>query len=535
MATQKTGRRTVKNLVKEFKADRVKNANIIVDIMERLESSDTGTTLSAVTGLHHVFTHLLLERAIQRTFKSEGEDSARNKLNKWYKEMFEDTLKSFHKLLNHPEKGVQELALSSLLKLLQCEGLHPIIRKTSYGFPYKRLKVIIAEVVSVSEDHRHLVTLLQEYLECQDFLFYTLLAVTEVVKTHAQTHTQTDTLTETPVTFMNNLILLVEKLKVPPPGSSRPLVPPLLFLRPPQEEKQRKKHKKEEEEEEEEEGGGQPTFSLPYPDARHALNVIWPAILNYPLTPELFRRVLVALPDLAMPHLDKPLALTGFFMESYNMGGAISLLALQGVFILINKHDLDYPDFYKKLYALLEPTVFHVKYRARFFMLCDLFLSSTHLPEYIAASFVKRLARLSLMAPSCCLPLIIKFILNLLIRFPGLKKLVHNTSVTDHAGDPYQPGEADPALTKANQSSLWEVATLQHHGMPVVSRAAQFTKKQALPQTEVDLGELVDQGYDELFERSCKVTVKEGIATTFVRPQGLFLYPEGKMADTWAI
>ncbi|XP_063855853.1 nucleolar complex protein 4 homolog isoform X4 [Scylla paramamosain] len=499
MATQKTGRRTVKNLVKEFKADRVKNANIIVDIMERLESSDTGTTLSAVTGLHHVFTHLLLERAIQRTFKSEGEDSARNKLNKWYKEMFEDTLKSFHKLLNHPEKGVQELALSSLLKLLQCEGLHPIIRKTSYGFPYKRLKVIIAEVVSVSEDHRHLVTLLQEYLECQDFLFYTLL------------------------------------LKVPPPGSSRPLVPPLLFLRPPQEEKQRKKHKKEEEEEEEEEGGGQPTFSLPYPDARHALNVIWPAILNYPLTPELFRRVLVALPDLAMPHLDKPLALTGFFMESYNMGGAISLLALQGVFILINKHDLDYPDFYKKLYALLEPTVFHVKYRARFFMLCDLFLSSTHLPEYIAASFVKRLARLSLMAPSCCLPLIIKFILNLLIRFPGLKKLVHNTSVTDHAGDPYQPGEADPALTKANQSSLWEVATLQHHGMPVVSRAAQFTKKQALPQTEVDLGELVDQGYDELFERSCKVTVKEGIATTFVRPQGLFLYPEGKMADTWAI
>ncbi|KAK8375276.1 hypothetical protein O3P69_020328 [Scylla paramamosain] len=453
--------------------------------MERLESSDTGTTLSAVTGLHHVFTHLLLERAIQRTFKSEGEDSARNKLNKWYKEMFEDTLKSFHKLLNHPEKGVQELALSSLLKLLQCEGLHPITRKTSYGFPYKRLKVIIAEVVSVSEDHRHLVTLLQEYLECQDFLFYTLLAVTEVVKTHAQTHTQTDTLTDTPVTFMNNLILLVEKLKVPPPGSSRPLVPPLLFLRPPQE--------------------------------------------------ELFRRVLVALPDLAMPHLDKPLALTGFFMESYNMGGAISLLALQGVFILINKHDLDYPDFYKKLYALLEPTVFHVKYRARFFMLCDLFLSSTHLPEYIAASFVKRLARLSLMAPSCCLPLIIKFILNLLIRFPGLKKLVHNTSVTDCAGDPYQPGEADPALTKANQSSLWEVATLQHHGMPVVSRAAQFTKKQALPQTEVDLGELVDQGYDELFERSCKVTVKEGIATTFVRPQGLFLYPEGKMADTWVI
>lgn len=36
----------------------------------------------------------------------------------------------------------------------------------------------------------------------------------------------------------------------------------------------------------------------------------------------------------------------------------------------------DYPDFYKKLYSLLEPSVFHVKYRARFFHLANLFLSS---------------------------------------------------------------------------------------------------------------------------------------------------------------
>ena len=37
----------------------------------------------------------------------------------------------------------------------------------------------------------------------------------------------------------------------------------------------------------------------------------------------------------------------------------------------------DYPDFYKKLYALFESSVFHVKYRSRFFHLSDLFLSST--------------------------------------------------------------------------------------------------------------------------------------------------------------
>jgi len=30
-----------------------------------------------------------------------------------------------------------------------------------------------------------------------------------------------------------------------------------------------------------------------------------------------------------------------------------------------------------KLYAMLDPSIFHVKYKARFFYLCDLFLSST--------------------------------------------------------------------------------------------------------------------------------------------------------------
>lgn len=37
----------------------------------------------------------------------------------------------------------------------------------------------------------------------------------------------------------------------------------------------------------------------------------------------------------------------------------------------------EYPDFYQKLYGLLDPSIFHVKYRARFFHLVDLFLSSS--------------------------------------------------------------------------------------------------------------------------------------------------------------
>lgn len=36
----------------------------------------------------------------------------------------------------------------------------------------------------------------------------------------------------------------------------------------------------------------------------------------------------------------------------------------------------DYPDFYKKLYSLLDRNLLHMKYRSRFFRLLELFLSS---------------------------------------------------------------------------------------------------------------------------------------------------------------
>ena len=53
----------------------------------------------------------------------------------------------------------------------------------------------------------------------------------------------------------------------------------------------------------------------------------------------------------------------------------------------------DYPDFYRKLYHLMQPEIFHVKYRAKFLTLASLFLTSTyiHLPYssifFLSAAF----------------------------------------------------------------------------------------------------------------------------------------------------
>jgi U3 small nucleolar RNA-associated protein 19 len=75
------------------------------------------------------------------------------------------------------------------------------------------------------------------------------------------------------------------------------------------------------------------------------------------------------------------------------------MLALNSLFLLMTKHNLDYPSFYAKLYALLTPETFVSKYRARFVRLANLFLTSTHLPAYIVAAFAKKLGRIALNAP----------------------------------------------------------------------------------------------------------------------------------------
>ena len=42
------------------------------------------------------------------------------------------------------------------------------------------------------------------------------------------------------------------------------------------------------------------------------------------------------------------------------IGGLIGMLALNGIFVLVTQHGLEYPNFYTRLYALLEPDAFQV-------------------------------------------------------------------------------------------------------------------------------------------------------------------------------
>ncbi|XAR68096.1 hypothetical protein NMG60_11003106 [Bertholletia excelsa] len=223
----------------------------------------------------------------------------------------------------------------------------------------------------------------------------------------------------------------------------------------------------------------------------------WLSFLRLPLPLDVYKEALVNLHQLVIPHLSNPILLCDFLTRSYDIGGVISVMALSSLYILMTQHGLEYPNFYEKLYALLMPSIFMAKHRAKFFELLDCCLKSPLLPAYLAAAFAKKLSRLSLAVPPSGALVIIALIHNLLRRHPSINCLVHRDNdeepvrddsrsrdtgedndsctstemlrkepVTDH----FNNEENNPLKTNAMRSSLWEIDTLRHHYCPPVSR-----------------------------------------------------------------
>lgn len=134
--------------------------------------------------------------------------------------------------------------------------------------------------------------------------------------------------------------------------------------------------------------------------------------------------------------------------------------------------------------------------------------------------------------------------------------------------------ERDPSKSRAMESSLWELHTLQSHVLPGVSTAANFIYN-PLPSVEWDLSQILEETSDDvslqvfdrpfnvysisilslhvvfvlimyffllnqdyilfqIFEREMKKKLKE-IALTFDRPQSLSLPQHERVSQFWQL
>ncbi|XP_015253994.1 PREDICTED: nucleolar complex protein 4 homolog [Cyprinodon variegatus] len=472
-----------------------KHANDVFDILESLQSDKDKDVICAINACCKLFC-TLLERKDLFIGKLPGEDEALNgehsaeeKYKIFMRHRYNNCVEMMLEHLNHETHEVKENALCCLMKFAAGQGKHPLEDldwSEHFSFPRELIQAVVQSLLSQTSDSSLMISRFQEFLDMEDVRYY----VMSSIRANVATVMEKNKGAVLPV-YQGNVFTLMSNLNMPSQDSEL-----TNFMV-----KQEAKH--------------EDWKAAKLHEHKRAFERMWLGFLKYKLPNSMYKKVLVILHDSILPHMSKPTLMIDFLTAAYDVGGAISLLALNGLFVLIHQHNLDYPDFYKKLYNLLEPSVFHVKYTARFFHLANLFLSSSHLPVYLVAAFAKRLARLALTAPPTALLIVLPFIYNLIRRHPSARVLIHKpSSENELLEDPYVMEEEDPALCHALESSLWEIKTLQKHYHPDVAKAAMLINT-PLSEQEDDIDELLEMTAFELMERDLKPSSNQSVPMEF--------------------
>lgn len=381
-----------------------------------------------------------------------------NQHKQWLQQRYSQVFDLIVESLDSEKQTEAQQSLNTCMKLVTNEGFYPYQLK-SQPFPTQQLNKIIAKILNSDKSMKKLIIRLSDYAIYDDFCFW--------LWKNLKNFIPADKSKISPIFIQNFLELLNVLIPVPNPKAQ----------------------------EEEEKRFIIESVEFDQPMLRKNVNKMWKVVAQWNHDDTSHRQLLVLLLEKVLAYLDKPTDLTDYLMDSLDMGGQVALLALQGIFVLIHKHNMSYPNVYEKLYLLFEPEIFHQKTKARLFHLADIFLTSSYLPETLVAAFVKRLARLALIAPPQDIVIILHFISNLISRHPGLKRLICDTT-RDHneeiADDPYLPNEADPNKSRALQSSLWEVHLLKKHMLPSVAQLTKNIIGQPLPGREYDLGNFLE-------------------------------------------
>lgn len=167
-----------------------------------------------------------------------------------------------------------------------------------------------------------------------------------------------------------------------------------------------------------------------------------------------------------------------------------AFLAMNTLFVLMTRYNIDYPSFYPELMKLLTPGLLHSKHRSRFLRLLTTFLApSNHLPQTMLADFCRRLGELALHAPpGGAIPVLI-LVYNVILQSRGsLMYLVHSD-------------DAD--------GQLHTLQSLLNHYLPSVCTISKlygqpFTRKDALA-----MERFLDLSYGSLLEKDLSRTIKK--------------------------
>ncbi|KAI8230306.1 hypothetical protein K4K54_000913 [Colletotrichum sp. SAR 10_86] len=475
------------------------NITKLIQIAKTFEDEPESATLASVA-LCRVFVRLLSAGALQR---KKGLSEKELVVASWLKDRYFEYKSVLSELL-----GDEDLAMTALTLAMRClkTEAHTLNDKEEYNFPASFLQQIITALLNSDSDDARAEFVEKFMSEYDDIRFFTLKAI----------KTMADAPGETPEDeLFDDLFELLSNIGSVPTALEKYWV----------EKPKQKSH----------------VLNNLHQHKRQGQDA-WLAVLKLSSTKEQRKRVLDIMSNEIAPWFTRPELLADFLTDSYDAGGSISLLALSGVFYLIKERNLDYPSFYTKLYSLLDRDILHSKHRSRFFRLMDTFLASTHLPAVLVASFIKRLARLSLNAPPSAIVYIVPWMYNIFKRHPQCTFMLHRETrepeikalmETQGVNDPFVEDEADPMETNAIDSCLWEIVQLQTHYHPNVATIAKILSEQFTKQS-YNIEDFLDHSYSSLLEAEMTKQVKKPPVIEFQIPKRVFLpnEPESGVQDT---
>ncbi|XP_065174834.1 nucleolar complex protein 4 homolog [Sycon ciliatum] len=495
----------------------------IVEILKLSESEDCEVVQCSVTCLRDVFSHLLTlttgpgSKVYLRADDSISESSltAEEKNAARLRQLYSTGLDRLQRLMLHENDDVQQAAAGALCELVKAETTarsRPKKRKSKalqqpqrqYQFAVYTLRRVLVSLLDTTANTAVALSSVVKFLELDDFRFSLLKTMEMIMREKSEGKSSTPC-------FVGNCFGILKAIAMP--RMECQITSFIVDEENAASEPPRKKAKSAEgaEERRRKELYGDPASIAAH---RRVFSSAWLSFLRLPLPSSVLVRVLNNIHTNVMPHMLNPKLLIDFLTDAYDAGGAVSLLALNGLFLLINKHHLDYPDFYEKLYALMQPSLFYEKHCSRFFRLANRFLSSSHLSAYLVAAFAKRLSRLSLTAPPAGCLIAVAMITNLLKRHPSCKVLVHRKTqerLLDENGeflpavetsvesDVYLPAEADLSKCRALDSCLWELQCLRGHYVPAVSNSLALLNS-VNDVVEIDLEPYLENSYESLQE-----------------------------------
>lgn len=480
-----------------------RNYNNITTLLHiaRDQDNDEDEALLATVALCRVFIRLLAAGSLHRKKNLAEKDVI---LVHWLR----DRLAEYHEVLlsflTNDDHALTALTLS--MRLLKAHGQYPYRDADEHSFPKALLRDIVAALCRPGADQVRREFVEKFVDEYDDIRLYTFKAIQDRLSDQgAESASVAGSRPDGLFAAVFELLSSIEGV----PQSREELAD--FYVDPPKKQK------------------GHELFSVS--KHKRAAQDAWLALMGRDMTRDQRKRLLDIMSRVIAPWFTKPELLMDFLTDCYNSGGSMSLLALSGVFYLIQERNLDYPAFYTKLYSLLDADILHSKYRSRFFRLLDIFLASSHLPAALVASFIKRLARLSLNAPPSAIVTIIPWMYNLFKKHPTTTFMMHRVPrtkeekeklATEGMDDPFDTDVLDPMETRAIDSCIWEIVQLQSHYHPNVATIAKIVSEQFTKQF-YNMEDFLDHSYASLLEAEMGKNIRKAPVVEFQIPKKIFL------------